>query len=650
MPLKVLDYGKLKPFGEIIGRQRRLAWPVNAYRVTLPQVSGKGDGLNPFERVILKIIDAGGAREAEALAREACIPCDLVECILLRLRDKAVIDEHNAIIKQKRNKPEYEATEPVFVITIVFRELATGKILPFYHLLDDNHPLRKKENGETPFRTIRYDDAQMERPPTARDVISSLRAMSKRSLAYGNVPPLVPTPQQITIATEPEQYYLDCPIALQKSDGEVRIADPFGNGFSLILESAFNSLLEQDSNLSDWLLNWKQELSSSSREDEARQKESFDTDANCGRYPHLVSNLRLKRDKQHRSIQQIHAALEWALFYSCARRPFDVAVNRLRFTSQSGHPELLKAAAEAVSLSLPQHGFLPIFPGKLADFLSGKAEMGTVLSISLLMAEKDGLHPLRRVAVKYPNFITQILDIKKYRDAQLHGSGRAQKEDVQFPEEAFIGEVIHFLLPDVHLTETATTRLNDDKIADSLLDARASIQSEFGFKLFNCLGTDLQDQLIYVECFWLSCNDGDDALTFACDLYAGLQRAFRRRLSGALPPELKDSEFASVAQKKASQSGLGQLPECLYTVKSIAIRETLQGNDKTLGACVVAFLLLSDASTLRSVADAQPAFISDIADVIVRRGHGNEPLRLSRSEIGKLRKSTYSTIKALLET
>ena len=98
--LKLLDYGKQNPFGETIGGLKHLAWPVNAYRVTLPKASDDGNGLNPFERVIIKLLDAVGAMDASALADETRIPLGLVKGILLRLRDKGFIDEHNAILKQ----------------------------------------------------------------------------------------------------------------------------------------------------------------------------------------------------------------------------------------------------------------------------------------------------------------------------------------------------------------------------------------------------------------------------------------------------------------------------------------------------------------------------------------------------------------------
>jgi hypothetical protein len=649
MSLKLLDYGAPKPFWEIVGKPRNLAWPVNAYRVTLPKVSEDGDGLNSFERVILKMIDAGGARGPEALATETCIPIDLVQCVLLRLHDKAFIDEHNEIIKPTRDNWENEeGNEPDFVTALFFRELATGKILPFHHRLDDNNPLRKKET--TRFFKIRDDVRNGNSPPTPRDVISALRAIKKRSMAFDSEVRL-PVAQQITIIQEPELYYLDCPIVIQKGDGEFRIADPFGNGFSLVLENAFSHLIEQDSRLSEWLMNWKQSLSNPRQDQQdATYKEPYDNDANQGRYPNLVSNLRLKRNTQYRSIEQIHAALEWALFYACTQRSYDAAVKQLRFTNQSEHPNLLKGAAQKAGLNPPQSGFRAVWGGKLDDFLSGKADMGTLLSIVLLMAESDASHPLHRIAAQHQDFIIQVFDIKNIRDEKGHGKGKGQESGYELPEEAFMREIVTVLLPAIRFSDTLVEQVDSNVVTDLLLDARTSIQAEFGFKLFNRLGTELQERLIHTERFWLSCKDGDNAQPFAFDLCAALQKEFRQKLTGVLPPDIKDSDFFATAQKNASLSKLGQLPKSLRTVNPLRIRETLQGDDKSLGACVIVFLLVSNLDTLCSVAATQPTFISDIASVLNLREHGNTPLPLPKDDICKLRKSTYLTIKTLLET
>lgn len=652
MPLTLLDYGRPNPFGETIGKPRRLAWPVNVYRVTLPMPSHDGERMNLFERVILKLIDAGALRDAEALAQETCLPSDLVQCGLLRLQDQGYLDESNQIIKQRRDRWASDAPDPQGYITAcIFRELAMGKILPHLHVLKEN-PLRKKEEEEERFyMRIRWDGEQIANPPTSRDVISALRGMHRRSMALGNECRL-PSVQLITIAEDAELYHLDCPIAIQKSDGEFRIADPFGNGFSLVLESAFSCLLEKDESLRDWLLTWKTTLSNRGPDNQTTaQREPYDNDANWGRYPKLLSNLRVGRNKQFRSIEQIYTAIEWTLFYSCAQRPYAAAVQQLRLTTQSEHPALLQKAAEDLSLVLPPGGLFPVREGKLDDFLAGKAELGTVLSLSLLMAAGDSAHPLRRIAAAHQDFIMRVLRIKKDRDEVGHGAGSVRSRDVKLPDEPFMREVVTVLLPTIRFSDApAASTADNEAISDALMDARTSIQSEFGFALFNRLGTNLQDRLIAAERFWLSCKNGDDSLAFACDLYAALQAAFRRSLTGMLSPDVRDSEYIVTAKKNAEACALGDLPECLLTVKRSAIRETLHGNDQTLQSCIVAFLLVSPADALNAIAHAHPSFIADVAHVIELRRHGNEPLPLSKDNIRGLRKAAYTTIKTLLET
>jgi hypothetical protein len=101
--LKLLDYGKPHPFGQIIGRPRHLAWPVHAYRVTLPRRAHDGDDLNAFERVVLKLLAALGLMSDQEVAHETGIPLDLVRSILLRLQDKKLIDGSHALLEQERD-------------------------------------------------------------------------------------------------------------------------------------------------------------------------------------------------------------------------------------------------------------------------------------------------------------------------------------------------------------------------------------------------------------------------------------------------------------------------------------------------------------------------------------------------------------------
>lgn len=649
--LKLLDYGSRKSLGDMIGTQEKLAWPVNAYRVTLPKIAGADEDLNVFERVILKLLGDVGVMDTDELAAETCIPLDLVKSILLRLQDKEFIDEHHVIIKQKQEANQGDIA-PVFVTALLFRELATGKILPFLHLLDDANPLRKKESEGKGFRIIRGDATHKRNTPTQRDVINALRAMKKRLAAFGDHTQM-PAVQQITIISEPEFYHLDCPIAIQKSDAEFRITDPFGSGFSLILEKAFEQLLEQDDKLAEWLHDWKQRLKNpSSEKQDAGPKELFDTEINWQRYPKLIANLRpvQKQNMPFRDITKIYASIEWALFYSCSVRPYKEVIATLKFTAQAEHAGLLAKEAKNIGIEPPLKGFRPIRKGKLIDFESGKAELETVLAIAILQASSDEAHPLRLLSASHTNFINRLFDIKNKRAKKAHGEGGADAPEKELSDDSFMREIIRTLVPDVVFADSPVVVLDKNIRADSLLDARASVQSEFGFKAFNQLGANLQDRLIHAERFWLSCIDNDDALCFVGDLYAAIQAVFGTVLTGKLPPDIDDMTLIKTAEQKAVETGLcKELPDSLRRVKPLAIRQTLQGSSQTLGACVIAFVLLYDCDTLHTTSELQSTFLQDIGQIIAKRGHGNEPLPLSKSDTAKLRKSAFTTIKTLME-
>jgi hypothetical protein len=652
MALKFLDYGVAHPFGETIGKPHFLAWPVHAYRVTLPTEVDRRSDLNAFERVILKLLRATGPMETGELAEVTCIPPDLVKSILLRLQDKAIIDEYGDLVGPEHSDAEDGQQTLLFVTALLFRELATGKILPFLHLLDGTAPLRTTESEGRPLCSIRTTPTYENSVPVPRDVIHAWRGTRRRSAAVAGGQRM-PVVQQISIARAPEAYLLRCPIAVRKCDGEFRIADPFGNGFSVLLELAFDRVLGEDEEASRRVNQWKRSLSNpraaAPANPDQHPKEPFENDVNWQRYPKLLAKLRPERGQSFRSLSQIYACLEWALFYVCCRRPFEASIVKLNFTSRPEHDALLRAAAGRIGLVWPQRGVKPIVEGKLLDFKEGKAELSTVLAIAILQAEQDRSHPLNRLVTSCPNCIEAILDIKMRRDAKAHGKGRADLRQVEVSDDAFMRDIVHALLPEIVFSEADPLSVAaEDVRADALLDARTSMQDEFGFEAFNRLGTNLQNRLVQAERFWLACEEGDDASSFADDLYAAVQSAFEKRLAGLLPPDLQNSELINVARAKARDAGLGELPDCLRSVKTLAIRQTLQGVDQTLGACAVALLLMSDAEPLLALADCQPHFLDDMTDIIVKRGHGNEPLPLPKAEIKKLRRAACTTIKTLV--
>ncbi len=261
------------------------------------------------------------------------------------------------------------------------------------------------------------------------------------------------------------------------------------------------------------------------------------------------------------------------------------------------------------------------------------------------------MHPLYRVASAYPDLINRLFAINAKRNEKGHGKGGADAPQQALTYDQFMREVVHTLVPDIVFADMPATAPDKDEQGDALLDARASIQAEFGFKLFNRLGANLQDRLVHAERFFLSCHDGDDALAYVRDLYAAVQASFERALAGRLPPNTSDEQIKSLAESKAVEAGLSKrLPESLRTVKTSALRKTLQGGSQTLGACVLAWLVVTDADDLAAIHGSQPSLMGDMANLITRRGHGNEPLPLPKSDIAQLRKAAFTTIRTLMES
>ena len=107
--------------------------------------------------------------------------------------------------------------------------------------------------------------------------------MKRRSEAYAQST-RTPDIAQIRVEREPESYLLDCPIAVQGHDADFRIADPFGTGFSRVLEDVFTHRLETDEKLQRWMTKWRQSLRAPKARDggQSRPREPFDTDENLG--------------------------------------------------------------------------------------------------------------------------------------------------------------------------------------------------------------------------------------------------------------------------------------------------------------------------------------------------------------------------------
>lgn len=649
MAARTLDLGWKGVFPGIFGRPRTLAWPVYAYRITIPARSKtEGDELNPFERVIVNLLSITGGMEESALAKDTCIPIDLVRNVIFRLRDRGLIDDDNRLRNAQRAASRESAREEQYVTALVFRELVGGSVLPFVMSLDNGNTLKTKAADEYGRPLPQGSESRYRTPPSPRDVIGAVTQMARRS--GQRMLPLLH--DQVRIGREPEEYLLECEIVIQIHDADFRIGNPWGEGFSRSLEAAFTRRLDQDQRLQQWMLDWRHQLAAPNNEAQshARERASFDTPDTRRRYPKLIERLRLSKGEMYRSLPRIYHSLEWALFYVCEKYDNDIAIRRLSLETGAEYSQWMSNIARTVGFEAPVVGFRPVLKGKLIAFSkSSEADMETVVAIGLLQAEGQLDHPLRRVAAAHPDFLVRLWSLKKERDGLGHGRERGGRAVGNAPLEsdAFMQDIVHTLLPSILFDQDSTGTPSDTQ-ADRRLDARTSLLSTLGHSVFGKLGPSAQEALLGAELFWLVCRDGDDALEFVFNIYSTLQGILFRFLTGIAPSELPEDGYLALASERAARAKLGRLPPELETVNLRRVRETLQGNDRTLGASALALLLKASDELLERLVHDDPGFLTTIATIHVARGHGNEPVPMLRDDVTKLRRSAFASIEALL--
>ena len=670
MKWPLLDYelGKKRslPFGEIVGRAYDLAWPVGAYRVTLPQVETGDDRLDVFERLVVEMLKTG-LKGVDDLSTETCLEKDMVRAILARLQDMGALDEDGNVIEKNARGDE---TAPLKCVTAyVFQELAGGRILPYLHLVDAQNGLaRDLETDESKLRILPRQSPHELPPVTEKDVATAFRQMMKRG-GKADVPHF--TLGQIRIMRQPEYYYLRCPLAFQRHDADFRIADPFGNGFSLVLENVFESLLKGDEGTRDWYRKRRERLAAGNN---ASTSETTNVLSEEGRrkYPKLGYALNPSHAHTFRTLSQLYAAVEWALFYFCQRYPaFKDAIDFLEHTQ--GSPQRRR---DMIVSCLRELGLQTNVPRLFADlenltssrvlgFVKGEAEFSVTLVLALLITRFDrdaqeAMKPLAGIGGDR-GLLERLMELREDRNEASHGQ-RTHGEDRELRDDSLVLELVDILLPDARRRDNGgrAAKTANERRLDAIFDARSSLQGQFGVGAFMEFDRQLQESLVESEVSFLPALDekrADDEFDVRCgisSLYTACQMVFEDVREGhgtSWDGSVPDSRLVALAEEKSNNSGLykGHFPLSLQP-RPGRIRSALQGGQSELGGLILAFLITAPAEDLQDIARENPDFLIRFEQLLAMRRHDNEgEIRKTGGFVREFRKAIYKTIKQLKE-
>ena len=690
---------------------RDLGWPCHAYRVTIPiRPSGR---LNIFEETILRLLDNARLDEdalANTTCLDVSL-VKLVCCRLRDMGMTTDHNEIEALGRTHLSRSEEEPLE--YEVRIVFRDRILGTLLPIVYdgglrseelakWSAQRAEIRKATKKGTRSVHLRLlhgrGSSDSPRPPTPTDVMWATNRHKELSrqfsvLRRGVVPcPHIVHAYQMNVDPNPESVFLRCRVVVPAAGDDYRIGDPFGYGYSETLRSAYEGVRAVDPDEQEFIRRIREDsLTVRPRSPNARSDIRDAERAVLSRLADGVSGyndlfwklrqaeMELRRSSQpprnadeeahfgyhgQQAAQSLAEALEAALGQVAAKsRPAACEATLCsRSRTHQDNCELLEK--QAVRLGLQTSGvggLLRVPPGRVRDLRDGVVDLQALLAVTIAAGAADQEHPLHRLAASFGDWLLFLRELKTIRDAGAHGQSRAagskRLEDLREGTYRSIELLLPGLKRDVAQKRPEGTGPVKVGAHDARRQAITRLEDRFGVQWYAAIDTRGAELLIQVELATaplpLGISEPVNVGRTINDLASLMQLLVHARRPAIGQGNGNQERPKDVARTRAIDAGLltedGDLPATLGSVNPRRLNEALRGRNPTLGASLMALLILSPLEWLHGLAVACPGFLDLAARVLVLRGHGNRPVFMLAEDLLKLRDDTYTVCSALME-
>lgn len=659
MKTRVLQFDSYdKPSGMKSMALVRLFWPVDVFRVTIPSTPDSSVEINVFERLVLRLLEMGATRSVEALSGETGMDKDLVETIVRQLQDKGFIDRllrpGKEIVQMLLGDADHEA-EQTFSTAMVFRERLQDKLLPYIHVITDDTPLYNAappDVNKGDINLLYFARTLKSLLPRREEIRSLLMTYNARSRMAGARTGRI-NARFVNVGSSAERILLQCSLVFDESRPVV--ANPFGAGFSSVLTAALSESRRNNPALDEKISGLEVRFTRSSHRAKAIPHDRVSPQTRK-HYPELADALR----HDILNSADVYGALEWALYYSSCHAPVDEALFLIQEAiRQDELPEKLLATASRIGFKTGMGttrfvGFAPVPSGKILDYRSGKADMNTVLAISLIQAEiHPEIAPFARIAKEMQDFFQNLFWLRGERNPEQHGEkvSRAKKDTGEW--ERWVSKAIKTLLPDVVFssTDTGLEEVRLKSATEERIACRLRLQAQFGFSVFSRFTEEQISNLVDAE--RNAAIDADDAnrQRFASAMCNVLQTLLDNRIRSAdFRDGIGNEPFDSALAIRARTLGLAEvLSRRCFNIKIQNRRKAELCDPRSLGACVLCYVAREDEDVLRLLTDTNPRWAETVAYLLELRGHGNEPRPLPKKKITPIRDESLRFIQNLME-
>tara|TARA_Y100000294_G_scaffold73630_1_gene69476 strand:- start:1039 stop:2022 length:984 start_codon:yes stop_codon:yes gene_type:complete len=304
-----------------------------------------------------------------------------------------------------------------------------------------------------------------------------------------------------------------------------------------------------------------------------------------------------------------------------------------------------------------------VAPGKFKAVSEGSVELQPLLSLSILGASNDIMHPIHSLAINNKDWLNIIYKLKKFRDAEQHGDIQKNKIKVKEAEDFIyqIYETIRMLLPKTAVKVKVKGKEVDNEDNETINDQKRDkvfihLQEEFGYNEFNLLDKDIKELFIRIELFTIENKNSNEEKIDCSNAITNLASLLQNTTLNILKTILikndmvNDHYTRNVFQQKVEQYfsiSKDQFPKSLINVNRKRIKEASNGLSSTLGAGIIALINIGNDSIVEKLGLIKPNLIEVVGDLLDKRGHGNEPVLMGYKELKEIKNKVYTNFKQL---
>lgn len=697
---KVISFNE-KVSGLRVARRKHLLWPCRMYSVSMQAPLDRD--LNPFEVLILRLC-ANYINDVAQLSSKTGFDKELVQFICSRLEQLGLLDERRKLtatgidkLEALDNVRDDTDAESQTVAAHIYVDSISNTLLPIITSKREYEQVSSSEGKDA--WTIHLGSAGQgyevnatrlppkglisQGPPTSSQVSNVIqRYRKRRSISRFLSGERIDQRHfsfdvaSIAVEAEYENVYLHTQLLLQEGSDEFLVTDGFGLGFSQQFSEAIVNLEPK------WLKHWK----SSAQVTELGNTEVesiVHKSTGLSRYPRLTRYLDSAEEsypeamlnpsstftqkqiesKQNKLIKKLYSALEMTFAIVNTDWPVPDWKNYFQQGTDRSNAELIHDYARRLGFQFDKltKKFLFVSIGKLKRIGIEEPEMQPEVVMAILSAHINPLHPLRKLGREHIDLLIMLSKLKELRDPLQHGkSFEIRQKELKAARRATY-RLITALLPELSHALPKETRAKDNlsQAERQRFEISVRLDDEFGLLAMQRMDEAIKSELIRSELIYAKLMDVShksqmvDIQPWATAILGIVQTRVFQRISDLDISELTGREVKVKAQENASKAGFrlpkGQLPDGIQTVNLRRAEAACRGINTTIGAEMLAWLVLDNHSQLSFIAKSVPGCLGKIGEMIRHRGHGNRPSYVEGGALVTLRQEMYQIIRKFIE-